>query len=336
MSETGTHRGPTIYDVARHAQVSPSTVSRVMNGISGESSQLAAKVRESARELGFVPNRTAVNLSRQRTQTVGVVVPDLENPAFQTMLRGIEESAASNDYNVLVANSAEDTTRERAIAERLRGSADAVILCAPRMSTADLAEIAPGLSPLVIVNRYEPDLPMPSVAAANQQGMALLAEHLVGLGHRRLLFLRGHPHSTASRERAEGLSAFAAQHTGISVLNDEGGVTFESGYHAAESVVRSGASAVLAFNDLVAAGLLSALADRGLHVPQELSVVGFDDVLFAGYTSPPLTTVRVPYRELGGWAWRRTWEQLSGTGDATQTVLPSTLVVRGSSAPAPG
>ncbi len=325
-------RGPTIYEVARHAGVSPATVSRVMNGIAVDPT-LAERVRESAAALNFVPNQTAVNLSRQRTLTVGVVVPDLDNPAFHGMLHGIERAASGEGYRVLIASSSEDATREPELARQTRRGTDAVILCAPRMPLEILTATLDDLDPVIIINRYEQEITVPVVAADYRRGIGRLAEHLLNVGHRRLLFLQGNPLSASNEQRRQGLDDLARRHPEVEVSFAACGVGFDDGYSAAAEVLASGATAVLAFNDLVAMGLLSALAERGVSVPDDISVTGFDNIPFSRFTAPPLTTVDVPAAELGAMAWDRAWELISGTESrAAFTLVPAQVIVRGSAA----
>lgn len=335
MASKRTSRGTTIYEVARHAGVSPATVSRVMNGIAVDEN-LAVRVRESARQLNFVPNQTAINLSRSRTMTVGVLVPDLDNPTFHTTLHGIERAASAEGYRVLIGSSSEDAEREAALAHQMRRSTDALILCAPRLPLDSLVELLADLRPAVVVNRFEPAIPAAVVSADYRQGIALLAEHLAGLGHRRLLFLEGNPMSGSNDERLAGLADFRRRHPDVAVHTVTCGVGFDAGFDAAAEVLSSGATAVLAFNDLVAMGLLSALTERRRSVPADISVAGFDNIRFSAFTSPPLTTVDVPSAELGAAAWNRAWELLTGsTAPAAFTLMPATVVQRASTAAPP-
>ena len=323
-------RGPTIYQVAKHAGVSPATVSRVMNGIAVDP-VLAERVRSSAQELHFVPNQTAVNLSRQRTLTIGVVVPDLDNPAFHAMLHGIERAASAEGYRVLIASSSEDVEHEAELARQTRRGTDALILCAPRMPLATLTETLESLDPVVVINRYEEGLSAPIVAADYRHGVARLAEQLIALGHRRLLFLQGNPLSASNEQRRLGLVDVTEEHPDVEVRVVTCGVGFDDGYRVAGDILASGATAVLAFNDLVAMGLLSALTELGVPVPERLSLAGFDNIKFSQFTSPPLTTVDVAAAKLGSLAWDRAWNLINGAESGSAiTLVPSEVVLRGS------
>jgi LacI family transcriptional regulator len=324
---------PTITDVARHAGVSLSTVSRVMNGNATVDPELAARVRATAEELGYTANPLARSLVLGRTQTVAVVVPDLANPTFQAVLRGISRAAASSGYHVLIADSAEQVDEERVLAVETRRRTDGVILCAPRMPQDELAALLTSLSPVVVVNRARQDA-APVVAADYGAALTELVEHLYGLGHRRLAFLAGIARSASNAARLAALADERAAHEDLEIVEVECGVDFDSGAAIAPTVLETRATGILAFNDLVAMGLLSALADRGVRVPDEVSVVGFDDIPFARYTTPPLTTATVPAAELGERAWGAMHALLGGTQPEAFAILEPHIAVRGSTAPA--
>lgn len=325
---------PGITDVARLAGVSLSTVSRAMNGNPTVDPALVERVRAAATELGYTANPVARSLVLGRTQTVAVVIPDLTNPTFQAILRGLSRAAAADGFHILVADSAEDLDEELALARTTRLRTDGVILCAPRMPEEQLRDLLPELSPAVVINR-DPQPETPVVSADYKAGLRMLIDHLVGLGHRRLAYLAGAPRSVSNRARQEAIAEAVAAIDGLIVEEIPAGVDFDSGTAAADPVLSSGATAVLAFNDLVAMGLLSALTARGADVPGSISIAGFDDIPFAAYTTPPLTTAAVPAAELGAHAWRAMHDQLSDeTPTGMRTFVPS-LIARGSTGDAP-
>lgn len=340
MARRNTNRRVGIADVARMAGVSHATVSRVMNGNSAVDPDIAARVRAAATELKYQPNPVGRSLALGKTDTIGIVVPDLANPTFQAILRGLSIAAAQDGYRVLIADSSEVTSEEAILAGEARRRCDGVVLCAPRMGDAELEELAPTLHPLVLINRTTVASNTPSLSVDYGQGIQELARHLVELGHRRLAYLQGPPHSASNRQRLAGLEQFQAENPGIELQHLQGGSNFDSGHDATESVIDSGATGILAFNDLVAMGLLSGLHERGLRVPEDISVTGFDDIPFARYTTPPLTTAAVPINELGSLAWRRMREQMqqpadsTGTDQAAQDVFPPRMEIRRSTAPA--
>jgi LacI family transcriptional regulator len=319
----------TIYQVARQAGVSPATVSRVMNGIAVDPA-LADRVRAAADELSFVPSQTAINLSRSRTQTVAMLVPDLGNPTFQAMLSGLDRAATADGYWVLVADSHEKLDDEVALAREMRRRADALVLCSPRMDTDTLGALLPELAPVTVINRFAAWLPAPVVAIDYRSGIRDLLDHLVAEGHRDVVYLEGNPQSASNQERLLGIDDARAAHAGLAVRILPGGVGFSDGFAAADAVVASGATATLAFNDLVAMGLISALAERGLSLPRDMSIAGFDDIPFAAYTTPPLTTASTSASELGRMAWDRVRALIDDRSPAPNELLAPRVIARAS------
>lgn len=324
-------RRVTITDVARHAGVSLATVSRVMNGNTTVDAELATRVRATAVDLGYIASPLARSLVLGRTQTVAVVVPDLANPTFQAVLRGVSRAAGRDGYHVLLADSAENVAEERLLAAETRRRTDGVILCAPRMPQAELEALLGALSPVVVVNRG-PQEAAPVVAADYRTALGELIAHLYGLGHRRLAFLNGVSESASNVARLAALADARAAHAELEIAELPCGVDFDSGAAATDAVLANGATGILAFNDLVAMGLMSSLGGRGVRVPQQLSVVGFDDIPFARHTSPPLTTAAVPATELGERAWAALHAQLVGSPSDPFVTLTPHVVLRASTA----
>ena len=322
----------TIVDVAREAGVSLATVSRVMNDNATVDPARAERVRAAAAALGYTANPLARSLVLGRTQTISVVVPDLANPTFQAILRGLSRGADDDGYHVLVADTAERVERESEVATTTRRRTDGVVLCAPRMPQAELDALLGSLGPAVVINRPDPQL-APTVGADYRAATTDLLAHLYGLGHRRIAFVTGAAGSASLSARRAGLAAARAEHPDLDLVEVTGGVDFSAGAACADAVLATGATAVLAFNDLVAMGLLSAAGERGVRVPHDLSIVGFDDIPFATYTTPPLTTVAVPAVELGRQAWAAMHALLAGEEPAPSLVLTPELIVRGSSGP---
>jgi LacI family transcriptional regulator len=328
-------RSRTIADVAARAGVSLSTVSRVLNGNARVDEVLAAKVRAAAAELNYSASPLARSLVLGRTNTVAVVVPDLENPTFHGVLRGLSRAAARDGYHVLVADSAESVEDERVLAVETRRRCDGIVLCAPRMPEDDLRRLLTQLQPAVLVNREARASSTPAVSADYRSGLAELLELLRAAGHTTLLYLAGAPQSASNSQRLAAVRGFSADHPDVAVEVVPCGVNFADGHDAAEQVLTSGATGVLAFNDLVAMGLLSALAERGVRVPEDISVTGFDDIPFARYLTPPLTTASVPVAELGEQAWHRMAELLGSRTPGHTILFRPRLEQRGSTGPVP-
>ena len=338
MGRRATTRRIGIADVALKAGVSHATVSRVMNGNFTVDATIAERVRAAATELNYQPNPVGRSLALGKTDTIGIVVPDLSNPTFQAILRGLSMAAAQDGYRVLIADSSEVSSEEAILAGEARRRCDGLVLCAPRMGDAELDELAPSLHPMVLINRTTTHASVPSLMVDYGQGIQELAGHLAGLGHIRLAFLAGPEGSASNALRLAGLEKFKAGHPEIDLHMLDGGSSFEAGHESADAVLASGATGILAFNDLVAMGLLSGLHERGIRVPEDVSITGFDDIPFARYTTPTLTTAAVPITELGQQAWHRMRDLIrhvpSDAPGEGPTVFQPQLESRGSTGPA--
>jgi LacI family transcriptional regulator len=326
-------RPRTIADVAARAGVSLATVSRVMNGNPSVDEALAAKVRAAAEELNYSASPLARSLVLGKTNTIAVVVPDLSNPTFHGVLRGLSRAAARDGYHILIADSAESVAEERILAVETRRRCDGIVLCAPRMAEADLHTLLTELKPVVLVNREAGSSGTPVVAADYRTGLSELLDLLYGYGHRSLAYLAGAPQSASNARRVDAVRDFLDNRPDAAIEVLPCGVNFAEGYEAAERVLASSATGILAFNDLVAMGLMSALSERGVAVPGHVSVVGFDDIPFARYMTPPLTTASVPVTELGEQAWHRMWNLLNERAPGHAIFVRPRIEKRGSTGP---
>lgn len=325
-------RATTISEVAQHAGVSPATVSRVMNGRFLGEPAIADRVRASALELDYSPNHLARSFALGQTNAIGFVVPDLANPSFQAVLTGLSKAAGADGYRVLVADSAESAEDEPLLAADVRRRCDAIVLCAPRMPEDALARTAEALGPLVLMNRSSPAVSAPTLSVDSRSGFESLVRHLYTLGHRRMAYVEG-PDGVANDNRLRGIGDFRQTVKDLTVVRVPGGAGSESGLSAVDGVAASGATAALAFNDLVAVGLVHGLVEQGIRVPDDISVTGFDDIPFARFMSPSLTTVSVPHEVLGVLAWSRMQALIAGTTPEHDVVFQPRLEVRRSTAP---
>ncbi len=319
----------TLRDVARAAGVSAATASRALSAPDLVAPERRERVRRAARELGYRPNRAARELITGRSGHLCLVVPDLENPFFSAVAKAVQARARAAGHAVVVADAEEDPHLEAELVAQLGGQADGVLLCSPRMSAEDLAEVATDGPPVLLVNREGAGLP--SVAVDNRDGVRQAVRHLHALGHRRIAYAGGPAGSWSDARRRDGLAALELD---VEVLDlGSHAPVFAGGVGAADLVVASGATAVLTHNDLMALGVMDRLRARGVRVPDDVSVVGFDDAPVATIVTPALTTVSMPLARLGRTAVDLL---LAPRGDdVPHTALPVELVVRASTAPPP-
>ncbi len=322
----------TITDVARAAGVSPSTVSRALTVPEKVGASTRERVLRVAEHLGYQPNRAARALITGRTGSLGLLLPDLANPFFPRLVRAIQHHAHRADQRVLMMDTDEDPAVEPALVRSLTEQVDGLILCSPRMRPHDLREAA-ALGPTVLVNRTAPDVP--AVVFDDLGGMRQIVEHLAGLGHARIGFAGGPRLSWSNGQRLRGLREASAEF-GVQ-LTELGHFppSFDGGHVAVEAVLLSEATAVVTFNDLVAVGLCHALAERRVRIPDEISVVGIDDIDVAGMVQPALTTLALRIESAGRAAVELALELLAGgvARPAPQVRIPGDLVVRGTTAP---
>jgi DNA-binding LacI/PurR family transcriptional regulator len=315
----------TIHDVARRAQVSPSTVSRALSASHLVRGETRDRVLAAAEELGYQPNPAARSLITRRTGNIGILVPDLNNPFYTGVLRGVQARARQSGYAVFFADGEEDPGAEEALVRTMARQVDGVVMCSPFSTDAQLQELA-GLTCLTLLNRRVRDIPAALMDSAG--GMRQVVEHLAALGHRRCAYLNGPASSWSNRERRRGVRTAAAK-AGLSTV-DLGPFEpkFEGGVQAADLALAQGVTAIIAFNDLMALGVLSRLGDRGVAVPRDVSVVGTDNLLYAAMCAPPLTTVAMPMEAAGRAAVDLLLARIGGDMAGTCRELRANLIVR--------
>jgi DNA-binding LacI/PurR family transcriptional regulator len=322
----------TIRDVARAAGVSPSTVSRCFTQPEIVEAATRERVLRMATHLDYRPNRAARGLITGRTGNIGLLLPDLANPFFPSIVKGIQHQAHLSEYQVFVVDTDEDPAVELGLVRSLAKQVDGMILCSPRMRPAELAEAAT-VSPTVLLHRRAGGLP--SVGIGNADAMRQAIDHLAALGHDRVGFVSGPRRSWSGRQRLAGIRKTAVAH-GIT-LEEIGhfAPTFEGGSAAAQGVLLSGVTAVVAYNDLIALGLLNALRDRGVDVPGDLSIIGVDDISMSAMVRPALTTLSVPKEESGREAVDLLLQVLAHpeARNPPAETLPCRLTVRQTTAP---
>jgi DNA-binding LacI/PurR family transcriptional regulator len=318
-------------EVARRAKVSPATVSRAFAVPGLVRRETLERVLAVAEELHYRPSRAARSLTTGKTGNIGLVVPDLGNPFFSAILKGGQARAREADLAVFVADAEENPRLEIELVRAMARQVDGVIICSSRLSEPELQQLRRDTT-LVLLNRRVPGVS--AVLMDSAGGMRQAIEHLVALGHQRIGFLGGPVSSWSNRERHRG---FRTKARGKSLEIVEFGPFaphFEAGQHAADLAVAADLTAVVAFNDLMALGVLSRLSDRGIGVPEQISVVGFDNIPMAGMATPHLTTVALPLEQSGRVAIELLLEQLAQPGSGThEQGLAAQLIVRASTAP---
>ena len=336
----------TIEDVAARADVSIATVSRALTNAKVVRPETRRRVLQAVEELGYRPSGPARALARSRTHTLGLIMTDLAQPFYAELTRAVETASRANGYTVVLANGAGDTRREAdyldLLAER---RVDGILVASWGITRRHLDWLASAPVEVVLVSCMSSELPLPAILSASREGARMAAEHLLALGHRQLAEVTGPPDSAAAPDRHRGVLD-ALTHAGLderqlAVAHCDG--DFESGRRATGELLRGapGPTAVICYNDLVAAGALKAARDAGLRVPGDLSVIGFDDVPLARMVEPALTTVAQPVAEMGRWAVERIIAGLAARGGPapdTQPAIvrmPCRLVVRDSTAPPP-
>jgi DNA-binding LacI/PurR family transcriptional regulator len=323
----------TIHEVAKLAGVSPSTVSRTFTTPDLVHSDTLERVREIAERLGYRPNRAARGLITGKTGNIGIVVPDLANPFFPGVVKAAQARARESDFAVFLADSDEDPRAEVDLIRAMAKQVDGIVVCSSRMSPAQLEQTI-GLTTFVFLNRRVPGVPV--VHMDSSDGVRQALEHLAALGHQRCAYLNGPRNSWSNRERRRGLRAGAK--LGLEIVEfGPFAPVFEAGLQAADLLLASGVTAVLAYNDLIALGVLARLADRRVDVPGDVSVIGFDDIALAGMGTPALTTVAMPTAAAGRAAVDLLISLLAdgpnGDGVPTLRALRTQLIVRASTAP---
>jgi len=333
----------TIKDVAREARVSVATVSRALNGHENVAEPVRKLVLEVAARLRYTPHAAARSLSSRRTNTIGVVLPDLYGEFFSELMRGIDNVARARRQHLLVSSYHGDQEQQGAALRAMRGRVDGLLVLSPYAeSPGFLTDNLPQSLPTVLINTYLPEQDHPVLSIDDHAGAMAMTRHLLEVGHRRIAFIAGPDLNFDARERLRGfrdaLSAFGAGAEGIELPGD---FDEASGHRAGQELLAAGAlpDAVFAANDMMALGCLYALGQAGVRVPADVALAGFDDIPLARFVHPSLTTMQVSIAELGDKAATRLLQLMDGNSTETagdkQTLVP-TLIVRDSTVPTAG
>ena len=327
----------TIKDIAKAAGVSHSTVSRALKDNPLISPETTARVQALAEEMGYIPNTIAQNLLAQHTDTIGIVVTTIADPFMTQVVEGIEMRANEAGFNILLSMSHNDPDREMAVVETFqRRRVDAIIVTSSRVGSLYNSQLNKTHIPVVLINNQQEGQYIYSVAVDDQHGAQLAVDHLLALGHHKIGYL-GVPDRPKSDQRR-----LAGYHTAMAeagelppmVFNVPGTIDndFARGEAALDALLQARVTAVFCYNDMTAIGLMVACWRRGITIPDDLSVVGFDDVASASYATPPLTTIHQPRHKLGTLAMSMVLDLLDKRNVHNQ-LLTCRLVARESTAP---
>ena len=292
----------TIKDVAREANMSVATVSRVLNGSGPVSEKTRRLIHDVAGKMRYVPHSGARSLITSKTETLGVLLPDLYGEFFSEVIRGMDDTAQKNGFHLLISRAYADRHGIETAIRAMRGRVDGVVVMSPDLDAESLLNM-PSTMPVVLLCSVSRGNGIDSLTIQNCRGAREMVGHLVSLGHRRIAIIKGSPRNYDAAERLRGYR-IALREAGIvpdTSLELTGNFTEAGGYAAATELLamRVRPTAIFAANDSMAIGALSALRESGVEVPEEMAVAGFDDIPLARYMDPPLSSVHVPICELG-------------------------------------
>jgi LacI family transcriptional regulator len=334
----------TLKDVAQQAGVHPATASRALNIETRllVSEQTASRVLAAAAELGYQPNTVARSLRTRRSNTIGVLIPDLTNPLFPPIVRGLADRLESHGYVALIGNTDGDDARGRRVFEQMGARhVDGYVLATAHLQDPLLDDAVRSGVPVVLMNRIAADDSFPSVTVDNEAGARLAVQHLLALGHRDIACIAGPLDVSTGLVRYRGFRS-AMTDAGLEMADDRlafaRSFSIDEGYRCARQILaaRDGCTAVAAGNDMLAVGCYRALDEAGLSCPGDMSVVGFNDMPFIDMLRPPLTTVTFSHQQVGAQAADLLIERLNGsTGPNKIVYVVPELIIRGSTAGRP-
>lgn len=327
----------TIKDVAREASVSVATVSRALNGHENVAEGVRKHVTEIANRLRYQPHAAARSLSSRRTQTIGVVLPDLYGEFFSELIRGIDAVARARRQHLLVSSYHGHPEEQGEALRAMRGRVDGLLVLSPYADRPGfLTDNLPTALPAVLINTHLPDATYPVLSIDNFGGASAMVKHLAEAGHKRIAFICGPEDNFDASERLRGYRTALAQHLpDAQPIELPGDFDESSGYEAGKRILASKQrpDAVFAANDMMALGCLYAFNEAGVKVPADIALAGFDDIPLARFVHPTLTTMRVSIAELGGLALTRLLQSIESDESqpsTLQTLVPE-LIVRESS-----
>ena len=332
---------PTIRDVANYVGVHHSTVSRALNPDQKRkiSPAVAREIEKAAEKLGYYPNIAASSLKRNKSFAVGVLIPDITNPVFPPMIRGIQDVAEADGYTIITASTDDDVEKERDAFRMLRGrSIDGIIIATAYLDDPIVEICKEDEIPFVLMNRTVRSENVNAVVVDEAFGVRAALDHLVGLGHTQIAHVAGREHTSTGHERLQAFQDYMKIHDlDPALLQRTEKFTIEEGFAACEKLLESGKSfsAILASNDLIAMGCIDALHRIGKRVPGDVSIIGGNDIPFLSRMVPALTTNRIPKYEMGSQAAGLLLDLIAGTERNPVVIrMQPNLIVRNSTGPA--
>ncbi len=337
-SQTHLNPPPTLQRIAEQSGLSVTTVSRVLSGQAARyriSEQTEARVRQLARESNFVPNQLARGLRLRKTNTIGLIVPDLTNPFFAAIAHQVTAGSGRHGYSLVLCDSQDSSEAEIKQLGLLRSrNVEGIVLCPVGRSSEHLRGFVGGRLPLVLVDRFFPDLPLAYVSSDNESGARRATEHLISHGHRRIACLQGARRTSPNEFRVQGYKAALARHRLPADPSLIVGDSFsdQSGYIETKLLLRREprVTAILSLSNVNALGAIRALAEEGCRIPEDISLISFDDTPYFAFLATPLTAVAQQHSEIGEVAIKLLFDQIQAPERRTNggILLPTSLVVR--------
>ena len=332
-----------IKDIAKLAGVSHTTVSRALHDSPLISSETKLRIQAISRQTGYHPSVAARSLKTNRSQVLGVIVSHIADPFFSEILQGIDDVAQSNGYSLFIAAAQHDSAKEAAILQTMREHrVDGVILCSPQLTSEQNDQLQSFGIPIVAINNQGSNDFQYSIAHDDVDGSRQACQHLIDLGHLRIGYLGDSTSGRTTHDRLRGYQQVMAEHdlpVPGKFMHEASGNSAADGFASVEYFLglEKMPTAIICYNDMVAAGVLKGLHLAGLQVPEDISITGFDNILYSDYTRPPLTTIDQPKRFLGAEAARLMFQQLKPNDDHTPTPpysqkLKGRLLIRQSTA----
>ncbi len=325
----------TIYDIAELSGFNPSTVSRALTTPGRINAKTEAKIKAAAKALNYQVNPFARALPTGRTKMLGLIIADITNPVFFKVVRGAESAAAAEGYTIVITESQESSANEAEALNRIMPTVDGVVLVTTRLSDDEIRALNQ-VKPVILINRQVDGVA--DVVPSNEQGIADAISHLKSFGHKHIAFLSG-PRASWMNTNRWNLLMKNAMREGMTIVEiGPNEPTLEGGRQSLDRIRAAGVTAVVAYNDLMAIGLVQEAKSRGVNIPAELSVIGFDNIFGSDFTTPPITTVQLELDSSGREAVTSLLRQLNGAEtDSPGHIEPkhgATLLVRGSVAEA--